>query len=68
MGKLEEMRRYIDQTGISQKSRYGMSIGEAIALAQDLPPLEAIDFAFRYGRAKGFRAAKAASLKQSGTT
>lgn len=64
MTEIEKIQRYVDKHGISRNSRYGMNVIEGLELskaayeAKDLP-LEIIVLAFNYGRAKGYRAAKA---------
>lgn len=68
MSEIERMRRYVEREKINTNDRYGLNADEGVALAkaayeaEDLP-LEIIDLAFRYGRAKGCRAAKAEGRK-----
>lgn len=64
MSELEKMQRYIDRTkpGIKNPIQYTMNVAETLELlnmAQIDNPFEAISLAFNYGRAKGYRAAKA---------
>lgn len=66
MSEIEKMERYIERTKMSASttSLYKMNMLEAFELAyqalecRDLP-IEAISLAFNYGKAKGYRAAKA---------
>lgn len=60
MSEIEKMKRYIERTklDISETSAYQINIREAFAVS-DMPPIEAINFAFKCGQAKGYRAAKA---------
>lgn len=64
MSEIEKIKQYVDKYGISRHSRYDMNMIEGLELskiayeAEDLP-LEIIVLAFNYGRAKGYRAAKA---------
>lgn len=60
MTEIEKMQKYIERTktGIAIDSQYQMNVQEAVA-ASSLSPLEAVSLAFRYGKAKGYRAAKA---------
>ena len=60
MTEIEKMQKYIERTktGIAIDSQYQMNVQEAVA-ASSLSPLEAVSLAFNYGKAKGYRAAKA---------
>lgn len=63
MSEIEKIKQYIDRTPVG-KSAGSMSFSEGFSLAkqayetQDLP-IDTIALAFNYGRAKGYRAAKA---------
>lgn len=63
MNEIERIRRYIDKVKIPNTiaNRYGMPFSEVRALRDKMESdcLSAICFAFTYGRAKGYRAAKA---------
>lgn len=61
MSEIEKIQRYIARTGVGYKdtSPYHMSVAEAFALARASDNVRAISLAFEYGRAKGYRAAKA---------
>ena len=66
MTEIEKMKRYIERTKMDVKNpiQYAMNLSEAFELAKqaincgDLP-VEMISLAFDYGKAKGYRAAKA---------
>ena len=64
MSEIEKMKKYIERTKLDQSDRFYLDMKEAFELAHqalscgDLP-LEAISLAFTYGKAKGYRAAKA---------
>lgn len=60
MSEIEKMQRYIEKTklDIAPESSYQLSLRQAFAVS-DMPTLEAILFAFKYGQAKGYRAAQA---------
>lgn len=69
MSEIERMRKYIERVKLDNGGKmYEMSIVEGLELskaayeAKDLP-LEIIVLAFNYGRAKGYRAAKAEGRK-----
>lgn len=62
MTELERIKRYIDQTPIHPESSYYLCAGEIRALCP--PPIlyenvNQTGLAFRYGVARGYRAAKA---------
>ena len=59
MTEIEKMKRYIEKYKVPHTTRYDASINEIIAIASGMPPIEAANFAFVYGRAKGYRAGKA---------
>ena len=59
MSEIEKMRRYIEKYKVPRTPRYDASINEIIAIASEMSPMEAANFAFVYGRAKGYRAGKA---------
>ena len=61
MTEIEKIKRYIARTGVGYKdtSPDHMNLGEALALARASDNVRAISLAFEYGRAKGYRAAKA---------
>ena len=64
MTEIEKMKRYIERTKLKPNDRFYMDMAEEFELAHqangsiDLS-LEAISLAFKYGKAKGYRAAKA---------
>lgn len=64
MSEIEKMKKYISRTPLDKTSRYYMNMTEAFELSKqahgcgDLP-IEMISLAFNYGKAKGYRAAKA---------
>lgn len=69
MGEIEKMKRYIEKTkiGTNSRSKYAMNFAEAFELAHQALncegfPVEIISLAFDYGKAKGYRAAKAEGM------
>lgn len=63
MSEIEKMKKYVNNTKVNA-DRYQMNVNEALALAHhaqgvDGLPLDAVMLAFKYGQAKGYRAAKA---------
>ena len=62
MSVMEEIKQYVDKTGpIPNQKRFDMRLNELFALraVSDEDWTEAFILAFVYGRAKGYRAAKA---------
>lgn len=64
MTEIEKMQKYIERTKLEDGGRYKIGLHEAYELARraynlDSLPIEIIDLAFNYGKAKGYRAAKA---------
>lgn len=64
MSEIEKMKRYIERTKLNDNDRFYLNMREAFELAiqarnSDDFPLEVISLAFNYGKAKGYRAAKA---------
>ena len=70
MSEIEKMQRYIQRTKLNDNDRFYLDMREAFELAmqarnsQDFP-LEVINLAFKYGKAKGYRAAKAEGRAQA---
>lgn len=62
MSEIEKMKRYIERTKVDD-SRYYLGFIEARAIAKTAHTyddvLDAVALAFKYGQAKGYRAAKA---------
>lgn len=64
MSEIEKMKKYIERTKLDPNDRFYMSMSEAFELAYQAQtcgdfPLDAVNLAFKYGMAKGYRAAKA---------
>ena len=66
MSEIEKIKRYIERTKMktSDTGPYAMNMREAFELAHmagvgDTLSIKAISMAFDYGKAKGYRAAKA---------
>lgn len=62
MSEIEKIKKYISRTKVDD-SRYYLSYIETIAIAKTAHThddvLDAVSLAFKYGQAKGYRAAKA---------
>lgn len=65
MSEIEKMERYISNTSIRNEKQYTMGMVECATVRKLLScdAYAAIILAFRYGRAKGYRAAKAGARK-----
>ena len=64
MSKIEKMKWYIERTSMKKAENYYLVYGEAVELYHSARDnydalLEVIALAFDYGKAKGYRAAKA---------
>lgn len=66
MSEIEKIQRYIERTKMDKRltTPYSINLEESFELAKQALscgdfPIEAISLAFNYGRAKGYRAAKA---------
>ena len=46
MIEIEKMRRYIEKYKVPHTTRYNASINEIIAIASEMSPMEAANFAF----------------------
>ena len=70
MTEIEKMQKYIERTKLDDGGHYKIGMHEAFELARqayklnDLP-IEIISLAFNYGKAKGYRAAKAERRAQA---
>lgn len=62
MSEIEKIQRYIKRTKAGKMNFYQMDLREMLDLAHATleTPVEVVCLAFEYGRAKGWRAAKAA--------
>lgn len=70
MSEIEKMKRYIERTKMKKDDRFYLDMAEAFELAiqalnSDDLPMEVIAMAFNYGKAKGYRAAKAERRAQA---
>lgn len=64
MSEIEKMKRYIERTPLDKNDRYFITIQEVFELGkaaktEDAGLIDALALAFNYGKAKGYRAAKA---------
>ena len=70
MSEIEKMQRYIQRTKLNDNDRFYLDMREAFELAMQARnskdfPLEVINLAFKYGKAKGYRSAKAEGRAQA---
>lgn len=64
MSEIEKIKRYIERTKVSNADSYKMNVCEVFELARQAKcgvneAFSVIETAFNYGKAKGYRAAKA---------
>lgn len=64
MNDCEKMVDYIEHSNVPQLERFSMTWVEALAL-RELGGFEALELAFRYGRAKGYRLAQSEECPKS---
>ncbi len=65
MSEIEKIKRYIDRTNANISDRYEIGCLEVGALKREFDVTDAVYLAFLYGRAKGYRAAKAEARKKA---
>lgn len=67
MSEIEKMKRYIERTKADKMDAYQMNMREMLDLAHIAveTPVDVICLVFEYGRAKGYRAAKAERRAQA---
>lgn len=67
MNELEQINRYIERTRMSNGKAYRMNLVDIVAMAMNAKddPWEMLRLAFDYGRAKGYRAARAEAKKEA---
>ena len=58
-GQVKKITRYIAKSCVPSNPRYDASFIDILALERELGGISALELAFRYGVAKGYRAAKA---------
>ncbi len=61
MSEIEKMQKYIERTKMENGHLYQMNMREMLDLAHTAAetPIDVVCLAFEYGKAKGYRAAKA---------
>ena len=68
MSEIEKMRRYIEKYKVPRTPRYDASINEIIAIASEMSPMEAANFAFdninSTSKNGGFRQVEVIPMKQ----
>lgn len=59
MSEIDKMKRYIERANANISDRYEIGLLEVSALTKEPDVTDAVYLSFLYGRAKGYRAAKA---------
>ncbi len=59
MSEIEKVKRYINKHEVPKNQHYDALFTEVLAIAREMEPIDAVSFAFAYGRAKGYQMAKA---------
>lgn len=56
--EIQKVKAYIKKHGTPRNMRFDANIREVFAMAFGLHPVDGVDLAFLYGRAKGYQQAK----------
>lgn len=59
MSEIEKIQGYISKHGAPSNPRYSIPVADVLAIVREMTAIEAVDLAFQYGQAKGYRMAKA---------
>ncbi len=57
--EIEKVKAYVERHKTPQNLRYEASIQEVFSIAEGMPTIEGLSLIFAYGKAKGYRQAKA---------
>lgn len=55
--EIQKMQAYIRKHGAPRNLRFDICVQEALVIADEMHPIDGIELAFLYGRAKGYRQA-----------
>lgn len=56
--EIQKVKAYIKKHGAPRNMRFDANLREVFAMAFGLHPVDGVDLAFLYGKAKGYRQAK----------
>ncbi len=59
MSEIEKIQRYIEKTNVPHNRHYSATTKKLLAIVSEMRGADAVFLAFDYGRAKGYRMAKA---------
>ena len=57
--EIDKVKAYVEKHGAPQNPRFDASIQEVLSIAEGMPLIEGLSLIFVYGKAKGYRQAKA---------
>ncbi len=57
--EIEKVKAYVEKHGAPRNLRFEASIQEVFSIAEGMPAIEGLSLIFAYGKAKGYRQAKA---------
>lgn len=57
--EVEKVKAYVEKHGAPRNLRFEASVQEVFSVAEGMPPIEGLSLIFAYGKAKGYRQAKA---------
>lgn len=57
--EIKKVKAYVKKHGAPQNLRFEASIQEVFSIAEGMPKIEGLSLIFAYGKAKGYRQAKA---------
>lgn len=57
--EIEKVRAYVERHGAPRNLRFEASLQEVFSVAEGMPTIEGLSLIFAYGKAKGYRQAKA---------
>lgn len=63
--EIQKMKAYIKKHGTPCNLRFDICVNEAFAIIKEMNPIDGIDFAFLYGRTKGYQQAMLDLKKKS---
>lgn len=57
--EIEKVKAYVEKHGAPRNLRFEASVQEVFSVAEGMPTIEGLSLIFAYGKAKGYRQAKA---------
>lgn len=57
--EIDKVKAYVEKHGAPRNLRFEASLQEVFSIAEGMPAIEGLSLIFAYGKAKGYRQAKA---------